>query len=253
MLEGAESLQAEAPVPEPSIESVEPPEAAAIASALGSWDPEVPAEPAAEPVLETPEATADVAAGEATPDEVGGVVIAWPWDTQASDEETPAEADSDLIADIELVTPPSEPVVDELESGTALESLLVEPPAEASAEVDSVQTPEEEPAEAVAELEGVEQALEDSETPVEVDADPALAAEPAEVAESPGTSRDEIADFIFDLENVTDIPETTAEARGAKGSETDGQTCGECVYDETCPNRDQRSPQECGSFQWKIA
>jgi hypothetical protein len=28
-------------------------------------------------------------------------------------------------------------------------------------------------------------------------------------------------------------------------------TCEDCVYVETCPNRDQREPKDCGSFQWK--
>ena len=28
-------------------------------------------------------------------------------------------------------------------------------------------------------------------------------------------------------------------------------TCGDCVYADTCPNRDQRLPKDCGSFQWK--
>ena len=27
--------------------------------------------------------------------------------------------------------------------------------------------------------------------------------------------------------------------------------CGDCVYAATCPNRDQRLPKDCGSFQWK--
>lgn len=28
-------------------------------------------------------------------------------------------------------------------------------------------------------------------------------------------------------------------------------TCADCVYVSTCPNRDQKAPTECGSFQWK--
>jgi len=31
----------------------------------------------------------------------------------------------------------------------------------------------------------------------------------------------------------------------------DGMTCEDCVYVETCPNKDQREPSSCGSFQWK--
>jgi hypothetical protein len=28
-------------------------------------------------------------------------------------------------------------------------------------------------------------------------------------------------------------------------------TCDDCVYVNTCPNREQKAPYECGSFQWK--
>ena len=28
-------------------------------------------------------------------------------------------------------------------------------------------------------------------------------------------------------------------------------TCEDCVYVATCPNRDQRLPKDCGSFQWR--
>ena len=28
-------------------------------------------------------------------------------------------------------------------------------------------------------------------------------------------------------------------------------TCNDCVYVDTCPNKDQRLPEDCGSFQWK--
>jgi hypothetical protein len=28
-------------------------------------------------------------------------------------------------------------------------------------------------------------------------------------------------------------------------------TCNDCVYCDTCPNKDQRLPKDCGSFQWK--
>ncbi len=31
----------------------------------------------------------------------------------------------------------------------------------------------------------------------------------------------------------------------------DNMTCEDCVYTETCPNKGQRDPASCGSFQWK--
>ncbi len=193
-------------------------------------------------------------------------MIAWPWDVKGDDDEPPlAEA---LIAEIDLVTPPVEPVDDIVEQDLALDSLLVEPPAEGLAEPEAtdaeaqlVEVVAEEP-DAVDELEVVVDTAED-EAVVEAagvdEAEPAVEAaeddeaEPAAPEDSIGSSRDEIADFIFELENVTDIPEAAAKESAAAGSAEDGPTCGECVYDETCPNRDQRSPQECGSFQWKIA
>ena len=27
--------------------------------------------------------------------------------------------------------------------------------------------------------------------------------------------------------------------------------CDDCAYAETCPNKDQRLPKDCGSFQWR--
>jgi len=41
----------------------------------------------------------------------------------------------------------------------------------------------------------------------------------------------------------------------APGSETvsplQDYTCEDCVYVDTCPNRDVRLPKDCGSFQWR--
>ena len=31
----------------------------------------------------------------------------------------------------------------------------------------------------------------------------------------------------------------------------DEYVCEDCVYVETCPNKDQRLPKDCVSFQWK--
>jgi len=28
-------------------------------------------------------------------------------------------------------------------------------------------------------------------------------------------------------------------------------TCDDCIYEDTCPNRDQRLPKDCGSFSWR--
>jgi len=34
-------------------------------------------------------------------------------------------------------------------------------------------------------------------------------------------------------------------------SPMDDYVCEDCVYVETCPNKDQRLPKDCVSFQWK--
>lgn len=97
----------------------------------------------------------------------------------------------------------------------------------------------------------------------------------------------EESDFILDLEAIAPAGETqtaaTAEAGGVPDAAVDAPsaeaeapakdadaapltptgltrtddslltdyTCDDCVYVATCPNRDQRLPKDCGSFQWK--
>ena len=82
----------------------------------------------------------------------------------------------------------------------------------------------------------------------EADSDPELGesepdSEAAEVPESLDTS-----DYIFDLENA---PPVVAAPTATDRSSLDEYTCEDCVYDETCPNKDQRLPKDCGSFQWR--
>ena len=38
---------------------------------------------------------------------------------------------------------------------------------------------------------------------------------------------------------------------GAEVSPLSTYTCDDCVYVDTCPNKDERRPEDCGSFQWK--
>ena len=69
--------------------------------------------------------------------------------------------------------------------------------------------------------------------------EPAPEAEPAPVADSPGS------DFI-DLG-----PAEQAAPAPMVSDELEALTCADCVYDSTCPNRGQLLPASCGSFQWK--
>ena len=36
-----------------------------------------------------------------------------------------------------------------------------------------------------------------------------------------------------------------------ESASVDSYVCADCVYVDTCPNKDQRLPKDCGSFQWK--
>ena len=75
----------------------------------------------------------------------------------------------------------------------------------------------------------------------------ASVAEPASVDSATTDADSNLSDFILDLgtapaeEDAAPIPSST---------ESD-DTCADCVYDETCPNKDQRLPKDCGSFQWR--
>jgi len=84
------------------------------------------------------------------------------------------------------------------------------------------------------------------------------------------------SDFILDLDAIQpvsledsestagEMAETAASGASAEPTAQDAApsgedyaspltdyTCADCVYVETCPNRDQRAPKDCGSFQWK--
>ncbi len=53
----------------------------------------------------------------------------------------------------------------------------------------------------------------------------------------------------MDLGEVTPAPPAKAYEPG--DVDMDGMTCDDCVYVDTCPNKDEREPANCGSFQWK--
>jgi len=87
--------------------------------------------------------------------------------------------------------------------------------------------------------------------PATLDDTPMYAPEPP--VEAP---TEDLSDFILDLETVTTVPEVVVEAPAAAPAAVEESplgeyTCSDCVYEETCPNRDQRLPKDCISFQWK--
>lgn len=132
----------------------------------------------------------------------------------------------------------------------------------------------------VSEPMGVAEPMSVPESPASTEISPAVAeflpAEPStsSVPEMPAAEsaaenpqRDDISDFIFDLGGVTGVPEAddmtaapvaevalepvAVSAPEPVESPLQNYTCDDCVYVETCPNKDQRLPKDCGSFQWK--
>ena len=73
-----------------------------------------------------------------------------------------------------------------------------------------------------------------------------------DIPEEPATAADsddrDLSDFILDLGTV---PAVDAAVPSADAAGLDEYTCSDCVYEETCPNKDQRLPKDCGSFQWR--
>ena len=65
-------------------------------------------------------------------------------------------------------------------------------------------------------------------------------------------SRD-ISDFILDLGALPDDVSVASAAAApvAPDEVVIEYTCDDCIYEDTCPNRDQRLPKDCGSFQWR--
>jgi len=100
-------------------------------------------------------------------------------------------------------------------------------------------------------------------------------AEPAQIDSAPESAAptpDNTGGILADLEidippapPAVEVPDAFAAADTATGDteqpapaayepgDTDlsGLTCDDCVYVNTCPNKDERDPASCGSFQWK--
>lgn len=71
--------------------------------------------------------------------------------------------------------------------------------------------------------------------------------EKAKAAQASGDAAPAGSDFI----ELNEVAAPQATGYSASGGELDGLTCNDCVYVDTCPNKDQREPASCGSFQWK--
>ena len=84
--------------------------------------------------------------------------------------------------------------------------------------------------------------------------------QPAEVEGStPPSVTEGTSDFILDLDQpasgepvlVVEPAAPLPEVETPLSTALDAYVCDDCAYAETCPNKDQRLPKECGSFQWR--
>lgn len=81
----------------------------------------------------------------------------------------------------------------------------------------------------------------------------------AGAAAPPTTLSEAASDFILDLDQPASSQPLDGNPDGASllravepdVPSPDEYRCGDCAYVETCPNKDQRLPKDCGSFQWR--
>jgi len=233
-IEAAEEAE---PAREPESETIVEPEPEVLV------EPEAAAEPASESPSESP-LESD------TSDEPPPGSAAWPWDLAADPDSAPplAELDEPSADDESMIraladddasrtvvlgeysvdeVSQSEPFV-EAAKRAAAEAAIVE----AAAEVEDQTSPEQP---------GEQEAAGEADSG-QADPDARDAEESPAPVERAGES-----DFV-DLGEVTPPP-----AKVYEPGEVDmgGMTCADCVYVDTCPNKDEREPANCGSFQWK--
>ena len=98
-----------------------------------------------------------------------------------------------------------------------------------------------------------------------IDASPVAIIEPPTALAEPGVGPAAQSEFLSDLEPIpapdepaspvptpVAMPDTSApEEAPVEPSSLDDYVCADCVYEATCPNKDQRLPKDCVSFQWK--
>lgn len=175
---------------------------------------------AAEPMSQRVDADPEVVRADELPE--APPVIAWPWGS--------ASAESDSTP--ELVAVLDEPVAPEP---------APEPIAEPAPEPEPAPAPEPMPVPAPGPA--VEMVI------VPVSDGPA---EPPTEAPTETPSAVPESDFILDLDSEPAAPMPPGySAPSEDHKDMSGMTCEDCVYVSTCPNKDERDPSSCGSFQWK--
>lgn len=201
------------------------------------------------PVADEAAADESVAAAATAAPSSDEPVAAWPWDTGAADAsftidaiEEPAREATPLVTaagDDETFAVSRPVILGSYGEAQVAEPVLPEPAADAIVDI---------PADVP---------LADPGAPLERSApdtsDFILDLEPIEPVEQPGLEPPAPvqAPEVFDVPVAPDVaPPVDFPADPAVSSAPD-MTCEDCVYVRTCPNKDQRDPKTCGSFQWK--
>jgi len=203
------------------------------------------------PVFEEVSPPVEAESGQQTADEAPAATAAWPWDTLV-DSDSASE-----LSGLEAPGPDDESMIRALADDEASRTVVLgeygDTPAPedaaASADVGAASEPEtvvEQP---------TPPAESDPETAAAVDEAPAaeqpedlLPESPAEEPDPVPLAEEPTSDFIELGEVVAPEPVKAYEPGDV---DIDGMTCDDCVYVDTCPNKDEREPTTCGSFQWK--
>jgi hypothetical protein len=247
--------------------------------------PSLPAEPDALEIGHEPPATVQEApAAESEPAVAGPqpAVPAWPWDTPIAE---PASVGLGTNDAAEQPDPAVSQVLEDLddashddEAGLISDSIDRSAPApqsspgfgayseslhDAARNAIRADEPDLEPADApvpppAAVAEPVAEpaaATPESEPAVDAESEPAIPAAATEaVATDAAQDTDPASDFVMLDSNSAFPPSILPAIPGADEQELpplSSYTCEDCVYVETCPNKDQRLPKDCVSFQWK--
>lgn len=169
----------------------------------------------------------------------------WPWDSAAS------QPDSSSLAGLEEPGSDTESMIRALADDDASRTVVL-------GEYDST------PPQAQLEPEGMSPALPEdgSLTASEPDPVPTDAAKVAPEFQPDATAAIEPAaaepvaapiqpEPVSDFVELGEVPAMPAQAYEPGRPDIEGMTCSDCVFLETCPNKGERQPATCGSFQWK--
>ncbi len=185
-------------------------------------------------------------------------VTSWPWDGPAPQ---PPVADDRIAAEPESLgaTTPDEA---EESSAAPASDVDTEPEAEAHP-AEPVESTVEDDSAGSTDFDAESEALSSPEPAGLVDPQPVVelqpAVDPQPIVEAPvdpevslGETAEPESDFILDLDDPPAAPAPPGYSAPTKSDvDISGMTCDDCVYVSTCPNKDERDPSSCGSFQWK--